>query len=103
MQRNCQSALMRLFGHSAFRFFKIFLANGSLISGCHGTASTAPFFGLIQSECETPLAFEIASRDSQPSLQVPSFHPIITVSWIASSGSPLRMSAFRSSKINSMA
>ena len=40
--------------YSAFKFFKIFLANGSFISACPGTASTAPFFGLIQSEWEAP-------------------------------------------------
>ena len=43
--------------HSALRFFKIFFANGSLISVCRGTASIAPFFGLIQSECEAPSLF----------------------------------------------
>ena len=44
--------------HSAFRFFKIFFANGSLISMCLGTASITPFFGLIQRECEVPSLFK---------------------------------------------
>jgi hypothetical protein len=44
--------------HSAFRFFKIFFANGSLISMCRGIASIAPFFGLIQRECEAPSLFK---------------------------------------------
>jgi len=43
--------------HSAFKFFKIFFANGSLISECRGTASVTPFFGLIQSECDLPSRF----------------------------------------------
>jgi hypothetical protein len=44
--------------YSAFRFFKIFFANGSLISLCRGTASIDPSFGLIQSECEAPSRFK---------------------------------------------
>jgi hypothetical protein len=43
--------------YSALRFFKIFIANGSLISLCLGTVSIAPFFGFIQSECELPSLF----------------------------------------------
>jgi hypothetical protein len=43
--------------HSASKFFSIFIANGSLISVCRGTASTTPVFGLIQSECEVPSRF----------------------------------------------
>jgi hypothetical protein len=43
--------------YSALRFFKIFLANGSLISLCLGTVSIAPFLGFIQSECEAPSLF----------------------------------------------
>jgi hypothetical protein len=38
--------------YSALRFFKIFFANGSLISACRGTASIAPFFGLIQGQID---------------------------------------------------
>ena len=37
------------------------------------------------------------------SYQISSLHPTITLSWIASSGSPRRMSALRSIKINSIA
>jgi hypothetical protein len=44
--------------HSAFRFFKILFANGSLISTWRGIASITPFFGLIQRECEVPSLFK---------------------------------------------
>jgi hypothetical protein len=44
--------------HAASRFFKIFFANGSLISLCLGTDSIAPVFGFIQSECEAPSRFK---------------------------------------------
>ena len=43
--------------HSASKFFKIFFANGSLISLCRGMASIIPVLGLIQSACELPSRF----------------------------------------------
>ena len=64
------SLLSRLIGldmlysvfYSAFRFFKIFFANGSLISMCRGSASTTPFLGLIQREWEAILSLRSKSR-----------------------------------------
>lgn len=43
--------------HSAFKFLRIFFANGSLISICRGTASTTPVLGLIQREWDAPSRF----------------------------------------------
>ena len=42
----------------ASRLFSIFLANGSLISACRGTASIVPVFGLIHRACEAPSRFK---------------------------------------------
>jgi hypothetical protein len=40
--------------YSASSFLRIFLAKGSLISVCLGTASMTPFLGFIQSEWRPP-------------------------------------------------
>jgi hypothetical protein len=46
----------------------------------------------IQVENNIPISFQLSL-----------FHPIITLSWIASSGNPRKISALRSSKINPIA
>jgi hypothetical protein len=43
--------------YSAFKFFNILFAKGSLISLWRGTASIKPFFGLIHRECDLPSRF----------------------------------------------
>ena len=40
--------------YSELKLFNIFLAKGSFISVCRGTASMIPVLGLIQRECELP-------------------------------------------------
>lgn len=46
----CTRFIIRLFCYSASNRLRIFLAKGSLISLCRGTASEMPFLGFIQME-----------------------------------------------------
>jgi hypothetical protein len=44
--------------YNALRLFNIFLASGSFISECLGTASMTPVLGFIHKECEVPYRFK---------------------------------------------
>ena len=75
----------------------------SATSALRGTVSVLPVFGLIQRELRAPFALEMATVDAKVSQQGAPFHRIVTVSRIASWGTPRNPSSRRSSRISAMA
>jgi hypothetical protein len=61
--------------YSASSFLRIFLAKGSLISVCLGTALNDSVLGVHPERMASSFSLEKATSDAKATLQIPALHP----------------------------